>query len=242
MEMLITGLAVLVISYLVGSISFSWIAMRLLSRGEEVGVIQVEEMKIGEKEMNLPMSANAVSMKHGSRAGMIVSLLDILKGVAVTLAARLIFPEQPYYLLAALGVVTGHNWPVYFRFVGGTGIATMMGAMLVIDWLSIPVAFLASLVIGLLLLRHMGAVFVVFVLTFIPWMWLRFGDVYHVLFAILLLALFSLSMVPTIRVTMQRMKDGTKFENTKTIMESMPMGRGMNRILKFFNLKVQGEK
>jgi glycerol-3-phosphate acyltransferase PlsY len=224
METLITGLAVFVVSYLLGSISFSWIAMRLLSRGEDVGVIEVEKMKIGDKEMSLPMSANSVSMKHDSRAGMIVSLLDIIKGFAVTLAARLIFLEQPYYLLAALGVVTGHNWPVYFRFVGGSGIATIMGVILVIDWLSIPVAFIVSLVVGLLLLRHMGAVFVVFVLTFIPWMWLCFGDVYHVLFAILLLALFSLSMVPTIRVTMQRMKDGTKFENTETIMETMPMG------------------
>ena len=42
METLITGLAVFVVSYLLGSISFSWIAMRLLSRGEDVGVIEVE--------------------------------------------------------------------------------------------------------------------------------------------------------------------------------------------------------
>ena len=76
----------------------------------------------------------------GKKPGTIVMLIDIFKGwVATSLAALLvIFNAVPaedliFYQLAmgALAVV-GHIFPVYERFKGGKGVATLLGMMLAI--------------------------------------------------------------------------------------------------------------
>jgi acyl phosphate:glycerol-3-phosphate acyltransferase len=36
--------------------------------------------------------------------------------------------------LVALAVFIGHLWPVFFKFVGGKGVATALGVLLGIDW------------------------------------------------------------------------------------------------------------
>ncbi|HKU69385.1 MAG TPA: glycerol-3-phosphate acyltransferase, partial [Burkholderiales bacterium] len=35
---------------------------------------------------------------------------------------------------AALAVVVGHMWPVFFRFAGGKGVATAVGVLIALDW------------------------------------------------------------------------------------------------------------
>ena len=37
-------------------------------------------------------------------------------------------------LIAALGAILGHNFPIYYGFKGGKGIATSLGALLMIEW------------------------------------------------------------------------------------------------------------
>jgi glycerol-3-phosphate acyltransferase PlsY len=69
----------------------------------------------------------------GAPAAAAVFLLDVGKGVAAVLLARLIVPDDPTteWAAAAAGIaaIVGHNWSVFIRFTGGRGVATSAGAL-----------------------------------------------------------------------------------------------------------------
>jgi glycerol-3-phosphate acyltransferase PlsY len=62
-------------------------------------------------------------------------LLDAAKGAAAVLLAGLIWPEQPQFpALAAIGAFLGHLYPVWLRFRGGKGVATLIGIVAALHW------------------------------------------------------------------------------------------------------------
>ena len=66
----------------------------------------------------------------GLPSAIITFLGDLLKGlVASLLGAKIAGPNGQ--LLAALAVILGHIWPVFFGFRGGKGVATTVGALFV---------------------------------------------------------------------------------------------------------------
>ncbi len=90
------------------------------------------------------ISATSVSIRAGRRWGMVVSILDIAKAALITLAFRILAPDEPAYLAAATFVVVGHIWPIWGPSKGGYGISPMLGGVGVVD----PVALLVTLPIG----------------------------------------------------------------------------------------------
>jgi glycerol-3-phosphate acyltransferase PlsY len=90
------------------------------------------------------ISATSVSITAGRRWGLLVSVLDIAKAALVTLAFRLMAPDEPAYLVAATFAVAGHIWPLWHRFRGGFGISPMLGGVAVVD----PFALLVTLPLG----------------------------------------------------------------------------------------------
>jgi len=120
---LISLAAVIVISYLAGSIPFSYIAGRLKAD------IDLREHGSG----NLGAS-NTYRLLGARTAGLVLSG-DIAKGfLPVFFAAALdwqhaLDPLWPQ-LAAALFAVLGHMYSIYLRFSGGKGIATSAGAFL----------------------------------------------------------------------------------------------------------------
>ncbi len=73
----------------------------------------------------------------GTRAGVVVLLLDVFKGWIVVFLAALIGDELLtgnsilyFKIISAVAVVTGHIYPLYTRFKGGKGIATMLGVVI----------------------------------------------------------------------------------------------------------------
>lgn len=69
---------------------------------------------------------------YGVKAGVITFIGDLIKGAAAVVLGRAMGGQNAAYA-AALGVVIGHCWPVFFRFKGGKGVASSLGAALFLN-------------------------------------------------------------------------------------------------------------
>lgn len=81
-----------------------------------------------------PGTSNA-ALLMGWRAGILVGIHDIGKGVLAVLLAELLFPDLAH-IGAAAGVacVLGHIFPVFMKFRGGKGFASYLGMTLALNW------------------------------------------------------------------------------------------------------------
>jgi glycerol-3-phosphate acyltransferase PlsY len=121
-----TLIIIAAVSYLLGSIPFGYLLVRIL-RGEDVR--QSGSGNIG---------ATNVSRKSPVLGGLTL-VLDALKGTAAVglgcfLSRRAPGGVLPYLVMsvAALCAVLGHMFPVWLKFRGGKGVATGLGSFLVI--------------------------------------------------------------------------------------------------------------
>ncbi len=84
---------------------------------------------------------------YGVKAGVITFIGDLIKGAGAVLLGRAIGGQEAAYC-AALGVVIGHCWPVFFRFKGGKGVASSLGAAVLLNPLWGLVAGLAGIAVA----------------------------------------------------------------------------------------------
>ena len=81
-----------------------------------------------------PGTSNA-TLLMGWRAGILVGIHDIGKGVLAVLLSELIFPELAYVgAVAGVACVLGHIFPVFMKFRGGKGFASFIGMTLALNW------------------------------------------------------------------------------------------------------------
>ena len=113
------AVALVLFGYLLGSIPSAYIAGRLVKG--------IDIRKVGDGNVG---AANAYR-EIGSKAGMAVLVADVGKG-AIAVSITSILASQPVVLLAGLGVVAGHNWPLYIGFRGGRGESTALGVLSVL--------------------------------------------------------------------------------------------------------------
>lgn len=120
MPLWIWPLAALLLGYGLGSIPFGVILTRLFGAGDL--------RKIGSGNIG------ATNVLRTGRKGLAATtlILDALKGVvAVLIGARL---GHGLDLVAGVAAFYGHLYPVWLKFRGGKGVATMMGLCFVLDW------------------------------------------------------------------------------------------------------------
>ncbi|NTU56226.1 MAG: glycerol-3-phosphate acyltransferase [Anaerolineales bacterium] len=230
----------LLISYLLGSISFARLIVKLWT-GKDVTEFEVAVEGTDDKYKALSIGGNTVSTALGAKGGMTVGILDVLKVVLPTLAFKLLYPDQPaYMLIAATGGLIGHIWPVYYRFHGGAGFSAIMGGLLVIDWLAVLASPIAGLILGMVILRNIIAANLAWLWLLIPWFWWRTGgDAAHILYATVINVLFLLAMIPEYRIAMKYKNEGKMIEYGLSNLKSNPMGRGMLKMAKFFKVEIK---
>ena len=114
----ILSLIVLVLSYLIGSLSSGVIFAKIT----------------GQKDPRSAGSGSAgatnVLRTLGKHQALVVLIIDILKGFIAVWIARSAGVHDFTLGLAALAVVIGHIYPVFFKFKGGKGVATTIGTLL----------------------------------------------------------------------------------------------------------------
>lgn len=125
------GVIIAFFSYLLGSVLFG----ELIARAKGVNLREVGSGNVG---------ATNVSRALGKKYGVVVFLLDMLKGfIPTALAVKLFGIDSLWVVLVGLFAVLGHMFPLFFGFKGGKGVATAFGVLLAV---SPKVAFLSLLV------------------------------------------------------------------------------------------------
>lgn len=76
----------------------------------------------------------------GSKLAIIVLLLDVSKGALSVALAKAVAGTEGAMVAGGLASLAGHNWPIFLSFKGGRGVATGLGAMLVMHPMAIAIA------------------------------------------------------------------------------------------------------
>ena len=78
---------------------------------------------------------------HGKGMALITFLCDILKGVIAVYIGKALVGGELGGVLGVLSAVLGHNFPIFFGFKGGKGIATSFGSLLFVYPVQSLIAF-----------------------------------------------------------------------------------------------------
>ncbi len=195
--------------YLVGSISFARMVGRWVARGDDLQMARLQFHEgAGHVEVS-GVSATSVSVRAGRRWGLLVSLLDIGKAAAVTAVFRLLYPDEPAYLVAATFSVVGHIWPLWHRFRGGFGVSPMLGGLLVVDPLALLVVIPLGIGIGLLLADRLIA-FDGWTLLLAPWFLLVRDDAAAALYGLVITVLYWWAMRVEVTSHIERLRTGPR--------------------------------
>ncbi len=137
-----------IIGYLIGSINLSIILSKLMGKGD-----------IREHGSGNAGTTNTLRVL-GKLPALAVFIFDVIKPIiSISIAKVLIFIgssvpaeslELAYelaILLSAFATILGHDYPIYYGFKGGKGIATSLGAILYIEWPIGVVCLLFALVL-----------------------------------------------------------------------------------------------
>jgi glycerol-3-phosphate acyltransferase PlsY len=83
----------------------------------------------------------------GKPWGILVFILDFLKGFSALLLVIFLRPQAPnyIYILSAILVVSGHNWTPFLKFKGGKGVATSLGAISALGFIFKPLGLVILL-------------------------------------------------------------------------------------------------
>jgi len=106
-----------VAGYLLGSVSSSWIVVRLFGK---------QDMR---SEPDGTISAASVYYKLGAFPYALAALMDITLAAAAVILARLLTHSSSIAMLCGLAAMAGHNWSIFLRFKGGLGATAMAGAL-----------------------------------------------------------------------------------------------------------------
>ncbi|MEQ1509617.1 MAG: glycerol-3-phosphate 1-O-acyltransferase PlsY [Sphingopyxis sp.] len=136
-----TPAMMLLMGYVLGSIPFGLLLTRMAGAGD---IRAIGSGNIG-----------ATNVLRTGRKGLAAAtlLLDLAKGAGAVCLARVLSPDDA--VIAGAAAVIGHLYPIWLRFRGGKGVATLMGVATALDWRI--GALYAALWIGVLALARISS-------------------------------------------------------------------------------------
>ena len=188
---LVTGIIVIVIAYLLGSIPFAYIVTRLVS-GQDI-------RKLGSGNVG----GNNVYRHVGLTAAIPVALFDVAKGTAAVATAHWLlevplFEPNIYIFLAASAAVVGHIWSIYLKFTGGNGLSATIGVLsILMPWETLIVV--ALIIILKFVTRNLVLATNISLLTVPIFVWFIEKDMIYVVFCVVLVVVLILNFIPTAR-------------------------------------------
>lgn len=160
--------AIFVGGYLVGSIPVGYWIVR---KKANVDILGSGSQRAG--------GFNAFVVTNSKIVGILVGVLDALKGLVPVLLTGLIFPHSYLHAcMALLGAITGHNYPVWTKFKGGRGLATAAGGMFTVGfsftiiWCIIWVVTKVGLKRDILVSNLTAILLTPLVIWSLPWEWI----------------------------------------------------------------------
>ncbi|MCL6638618.1 MAG: glycerol-3-phosphate 1-O-acyltransferase PlsY [Firmicutes bacterium] len=149
------GFLVIIVSYLIGSIPFSYLVARFWKG--------VDIRRLGSGNVG----TTNVWRNAGPAAGITALAGDLGKGIAAVLLAKQ-YGGATIVALSAVAALAGHSWPVFLGFRGGKLVATGVG---VIAAISLPVGAIAAaiwlLVVGITRYVSVGSIVAVAAIPFL---------------------------------------------------------------------------
>ncbi len=131
-------LIIILFSYLLGTISFSFIFSKVFAQKNP-----------GNEGSGNYGALNSYQITNKKTVGLLVLLGDALKGAtAVCFTYYFILSDSLYVAVAIFFVILGHNYNIFLKFRGGRGLATALGAFLVFNPLLIIVWGLLWLIVS----------------------------------------------------------------------------------------------
>lgn len=129
---------VFVIAYLLGSISFSYLIAK-----------RIKKIDIRQHGSGNAGATNTLRVL-GIGPAITVLALDVAKGIAAIAIAKALGIEPWAVALSGLFAILGHNWPIFYGFRGGKGVATTIGVFAMLNFYPALIAgILAILLIAL---------------------------------------------------------------------------------------------
>lgn len=175
---MIVPVIAIVISYLLGSVSFSVVLARLLKN------IDIRQYGSG--------NAGATNTLRvlGKGPAILVLALDVLKGIAAVWIGRWLGGGIEWVAdLCGLAAIIGHNWPIFFRFRGGKGIATTIGVMASLFFLPALCAGIIA-ILAIVFTRYVSLGSLIFVFL-TPVFLLIFGEFGHYFWTSIVICIFA---------------------------------------------------
>jgi glycerol-3-phosphate acyltransferase PlsY len=209
---MVNALAALLIAYLLGSIPFGWLIVKVTT-GRDIR--QIESGRTG---------GTNVMRAAGLLAGLLTGILDVLKGAASVWIARELVPADfPLFrwveVAAPLLAILGHNYSIYliewrratgkWHLRGGAGGATCLGGAIGLwpatGWIILPLGLLVYVVIGYASVTTMSvALFATIIFAIqaareaLPWQYIVYGLVAELL------------LVWALRPNLERLRQGNE--------------------------------
>ena len=138
---MLINIVLIFLAYLLGSISAAILVCKLLG---------LSDPRTGGS--GNPGTTNVMRL-HGKTAAFLTLTGDVFKGIIPVLLAKVIVGSEFIIALSGFAAFLGHIFPIYFKFKGGKGVATLIGILLATYWL-LGLAYIITWILTAAIFRY----------------------------------------------------------------------------------------